>query len=249
MKKVGIGLLMAFCLAGVALAAEWWEKKAYSEWSKREVKRMLDRSPWGKIHTITILNEMHTGERNFQTIGSGDLEREKLNHFHIRLLSAAPIRMALARDIVLKTKGDANQAALENLVQRRDEENIVLSINLTTEPAGADSRRFYWSALMSARTPDLAKNTFLATKTGKRVYLSHYMPPGEDGFGAKLFFPRKMPDGQPLITAADKGVKFETMLTLDRINPQDARSMRTRTDRIYANFKLSKMMFQGVLEF
>ncbi len=248
MKKVWIGVLMVSCLAGVALAAEWWEKKSYLEWSKKEVKRMLDRSPWGKIHTITILNPMHTGERTFQTTGSGDLEREKLNHFHIRLFSASPIRMALARDMILKTKGDADRAALENMVRQRDDENIVLTISLTAEPAGADSLRFYWSALMSARTADLAKATFLATKSGKRVYLSRYQPPGEDGLGAKLIFPRKLPDGRPLVTPDERELRFETMLTLDRIEPQDPGSRRTRTDRIRANFKLSKMIFQGKLE-
>lgn len=249
MKRIGISALLMGCLIGWALAAEWWEDKSYLEWSGKEVKRMLDHSPWAKIHTITIVNPMYTGERNFQSTGSGDLEREKQNHFHIRFLTATPIRMALARDMILRSKGQADRAALERLVRETDPENIVLTISLTSEPAGADSIRFYWSALLGLRTPDLAKDTFLATKTGKRVYLSRYEPPGQDGLGAKLFFPRKLPNGEPFLTPKDREVRFETMLTLDRLDLQEPGGMRSRTDRVWATFKLNQMVFQGKLEF
>lgn len=243
--------------AGILIAKDWWIDKPYQKWSKKDVSRMLDNSPWGKIHTVTIMNPTHTGARTFESIGTGDLEREKQNQFHIRFLSAKPIRMAIARSLQLNSKGRVNVEALQNFVDTSEDKYIAVILTVTARPVGSSSASGYNTALMSQRTPDLASNTTLATDSGKRVYLANYQPPGRDGLGARYLFPRTLPDGSPLLSGDDKEIRFETVITLNQnadtsgiaTNPESAsQNEGRRTDRVYMQFDLRKMIFDGKLE-
>ncbi len=247
---LAIGSLLALA-AGAAIAKEFWESKAWASWSEREVKRMLDNSPWGKTHTLTIMNPTETGARDFRTTGTGDLEREKQNNFHIRFLTARPIRMAIARQILLSRKEAADKARLDRFVVQGDDENIIVTISLSANREGTSSLRGYWSALYRLSTPDLAANTSLTTKTGKRVYLALYEPPGQDGLGAKYYFPRKLEDGTPLVAPEDGEVRFETSITLvetGTLSANPTADESTRSDRIWMQFDVRRMVFEGKVE-
>ena len=252
-RKVLFFALSSCLLSSFVLAKDWWEKKPYMQWSRKEVKKMLDNSPWGKIHTVTIMNRMYSGERTFQSLGSGDLEREKHNHFHIYFLTAKPVRMAIAQGFSLDSKRALDKAGLERFVEQSDDQSIILTMTVSSVPKGASSLRGYWSTLSNLQTTNLAANTFLSTKTGKRVYLFRYEPPGKDGLGAKFFFPRKLADGSPFVTLEDKELRFETKLTLRHLSlarneGQGLPREVSRTDRIWAQFRLKKMVFDGKLE-
>ncbi len=203
---------------GVALSAQWFEKKTYVEWSAKEVNRMLDESPWTKVQTVTISKSTASTTRTFESTGAGDLQREMQNHFRTRLLTAMPIRMAIARNLMLKNPKmmDAGRlAGLERFVRQSDDQNIIVLMSLSSTPAGSVSVRDYWTSLQNLRTPNLTANTFLATSGGKRVYLVHYEPPGNAG-------------GSP-----DFG---------------EGPGLTTRQDRIWTVCKLQKMVFEGKLE-
>jgi len=260
-KTVWFTLLAVLLLASFALAKEWWEEKSYSSWSQKDVDRMLDRSPWGKVHSIVIMNPTAPSEgrgaRSFTNIGRGDLEREKQNHFHLRFLTAKPVRMALARGMRLDDPEKANRAGVERFIGQSNDRHIVLALQLSATPEGSSSFRGYWRSLLKLRTTELTNNTLLATKTGKRVYLTHYQPPGEDGMGAKFYFPRTLPDGRPLVTTDDREIRFETTITLmeetaTRGHSADIeanpRQEHSRTDRIWMKFDLRKMVFEGKIE-
>ena len=238
--------------AGLAVAAEWWEKKPYTQWSDKEVQRMMDNSPWGKIHTVTIMNPMTTGDRSYRTVGSGDLEREKKNLFHLHFLTAKPIRLAIVRKMTLAKDARIENAVLERFIAQTDERNIIVLMSLTAVPEGSSSFSGYRATLMKLSTPALITNTFLATKTGKRVYLTRYEPPGPDGLGARFYFPRLMEDGTPFASIGDTEVRFETAITLTESGtfsgiPGTAEE-NERTDRIWMQFDLGKMLFEGKLE-
>jgi hypothetical protein len=255
-------------LTGLVLAADFWEKKPYSKWSKKDVEKMFNDSPWGKTHNIAILpNESATGNisvttpgdlntttaRNQRTLGSRNLEREQINYFHIRFLSAKPMRMAVARTIMLNNKGKVNQASLDAFVEKGDPDNIMIVMQVSAKPASSPSLPEYRSALMNLRTPDLVNNASLATKSGKKVFLAHYEPPGRDGLGAKLFFPRNMPDGTPFATLEDEEIRFEMeiktrTIQFGRGEEGNVPSNEERVDRIYRQFKLKDMMLKGKLE-
>jgi hypothetical protein len=250
-KKALAFTTLMIMLTGVLLAADFWEKKPYTEWSKRDVQRMFNDSPWGKTHNITIAPT--TIATDFRSAGTGNLEREQINSFHIRILSAKPMRMAFARSVMLNAKGKVNMESLKRFVEKGDPDNIMVVMQVTAKPASSPSLHEFQSTLMRLRTPELTSNASLATKTGKKVYLAHYEPPGNDGLGAKFFFPRIMPDGTPFVTSEDKEIRFEMQIQSRNIefgrgeegNPPRS---TTRTDRIYRQFKLKDMMFQGKLE-
>jgi hypothetical protein len=87
--------------------------------------------------------------------------------------------------------------------------------------------------LMTLQLSDVAGETFLSTETGRRVEILRYDRPSLDMLGAKLYFPRTLPDGRPLITNRDRELRFET---------------RVGGKRIKAKFDLKKMKYKGKLE-
>ena len=250
MKKPTSILLILLVLGDLLCAADWWEEKPFTEWSGKQVDRILNDSPWAKIHTITIINPAIDGERTFESVGRGDLEREKRNLFHIRLLTAKPIRMASARRWLLNAPDTAAPDWLERFVESSDDQHIVLAMTVTSRPPSASSLNAYTTELLNLRTSDLADNTFLSTKTGKRVYLIRYEPPGQDGLGAKYYFPRRLKDGTPVVAPQDREVRFQTRVTLRELSigttggvlpPREV----SRTDKIRAVFKIKQLIFKG----
>jgi len=238
-------------LSGIAWPKDWWDKKQYTEWTAKEAARMLNDSPWGKIHIITIMNPTFTGTKSFATIGSGDLEREKRNLFHLHFLTAKPIRMAIARNAMLQSRDNIERERLRKTVEQSSGQSIVIGMTLSSDPPGTSSISGYLSALLKLTTPALTANTTLATDTGKKVFLSRYDPPGKDGLGAKYYFPRTLPNGAPLVTPADKEIRFETVVTLNEgatLTGDKLGVEKEREDRIWMQFDLRKMIFEGKLE-
>jgi hypothetical protein len=156
--------------------------------------------------------------------------------------------MAIARQLMLARKAAAEQ--LEKYINEPNNQSIVLAMTMSSDPPGASSLSGYNAALMKLRTTDLTSNTSLTTDTGRKVYLVRYDPPGPEGLGAKFYFPRNLPDGSALVAKEDKQIRFETALTLLE-NQQPAFQTEyesQRTDKIYLQFDLRKMVFEGKLE-
>jgi hypothetical protein len=86
---------------------------------------------------------------------------------------------------------------------------------------------------MNLELKDLAQEAFLSTKTGKKVHIVAYEPPGVDRLGAKLYFPRRLPDESDLVTPMDNELRFET---------------RVEGQKIEAKFDLRKLAYKGRLE-
>lgn len=88
-------------------------------------------------------------------------------------------------------------------------------------------------AMSSAITANLKNETYLE-RDGKRNFLHEYVPPGQDGFGARFIFLRKM-DEKAFIDSNTGDVrffvKFPSGMKVDR------------------KFKVSDMMYEGQLEY
>jgi hypothetical protein len=87
--------------------------------------------------------------------------------------------------------------------------------------------------LMDIQLSGIVAKTSLTTKTGRKAALIRYERPAMDMLGAKFYFPRKLPDGTPLVTPADKELQFETLVDGKRVR---------------VNFNLKKMLYKGRLE-
>jgi hypothetical protein len=80
----------------------------------------------------------------------------------------------------------------------------------------------------------MKNNTYLLTSSGRRVWLQEYQPISGDGLGAKFIFSRLL-EGTTFLSPDEKDVRFVTEL-----------SRRTKID---LRFKVSKMMYEGQLEY
>ena len=89
-------------------------------------------------------------------------------------------------------------------------------------------------AFNSAVTGTLKNKTYLQRSDGKQLFLEEYVPPGNDGFGARFIFLR-MPEEKPFLDASMKEVRFYSEL-----------SSSIKIDR---RFKTADMMYQGELEY
>lgn len=241
LRKLVLLTVCALMFTGILFAQQWWEKKPYTEWNKREATRMLDSSPWGKVFRIA----------GFEGQPSADLVQVPFPVFlHAHFLSAKPIRMAIARVLALDKAPGVN-LNLDQFVAQPATERICLAVTVSGPSESQESVRVYHGALMNLRIQEVTNVTFLSTNLGKRVHAVHYEPPGEDGLGAKYYFPRTLPDGSHLLTAQDKEIRFETTLTVTSPHvPEDfmvtSKTMISQTtERVLLTFDLRKMLFEG----
>lgn len=215
---------------------KWWETRPYAQWTPGEVKSLLTNSPWSKAHTVTINNGLDARTRGFVATGGGDLQREQHNFFHVRFLTAKPVRMAIARERMLQhpeLMDAARLAGLQRFVQQPDDTHIIVSLVLSSRPPGAPTLFEFRTELLRARLTAVAATTFLATGSGQRVYVTEYRPPDQRDLGSLYYFPRLREDGSPLVTVEDKEIRFETAIG---------------GQRIWRQFKLTDMVFAGRLE-
>jgi hypothetical protein len=198
--------------------------------------------------------------------GSGDTEGERLE-VYVQLFSSHPIRQALA---VLAAEGDAGRLRRWREFATRDfEEEIVVSWIARSKPQGSGVLTDLMSQLRRMSLADLKQNTFLTTSSGRKVEIRDYIPPTPDGTGAKFIFPRRLPDGSPLVTPEDDELVFQTRpITLDlgpRLPGVNCKAMveiaptrdyvremkRTAGEefRVTASFSLRKLVFRGTTDF
>jgi hypothetical protein len=241
-------LLLAIVLAGLTTTAQ--DKELWPKWDKNKVQKMLNSSPWAQTQTETDTSEMTyspTTATGSSSIGAVTTSRNTVQgnradqgasnqamsvNYHVRFLSAKPIRQAFARMIELQEKESKSvREQLGPFVERDFSEYIVVTVTFD-----ASDNRFagpVLQAFASATSGTLKTQAYLERSDGKRLFVMDYKPPINDGLGAKFVFPR-MVDGQPFLT--DTG---------------DVRFVAQLSDKITVNtkYKLHDMMYEGKLEY
>lgn len=239
MKKT---LLVLIALGALLIGVEAQKKmKPWAEWNLKEAQKMLDDSAWGQTQRETNTSEMFYNP----TTGSGrgassdrsaqGATNQAVNvNYHIRFLSAKPIRQAFARSILLqqKTPNAQLEEQLKGFAEQKTSEWIVVAVSYDSS-----DQRFAGTAMQvfnSANTGGLQNGTYLEIKDGKRVFLKEYRAPIADGMGAKFAFPRLV-DGKPFITPESGYIRFYSEFTKDL--------------KLNMRFKLEDMMYDGQLEY
>jgi len=209
MRKLMLWFSVVGVLCGLLWAKSFWEKKPYTEWKKKEVTRVLLDSPWADAES-------------FDKRGGGGTQRR----YYIRFHSAAPIRMAMARNAVLEGRADEEQA--QQFVDIHPSPGyVVVGLSVATGQARAELTRL--------TTEILKQRAYLQLKgSGRRIYMERYENPNEIGGGeAYLYFPRTQ-NGTDQISLEEKEVRFNCELDPDTW--------------INLPFSLKKMVFNGELE-
>jgi hypothetical protein len=237
-KRLAPALALA-CLLCLTLVAQNKKQKNWTEWSKDEAEKMLNDSPWGQTQTFTDTTEMTYSPTTAGRSSSRDTEGAKNQatniKYRIRFFSARPIREALVRSIMLSMKGGADAQTAERLksfAEMQSNESIIITVSYEASDgrmAGAAMQTF-----ASAVTDVLKQATYLERKDGKRLYLSEYVPPGKDGFGARFIFPR-IEGERPFLTEDAGEVRFYSQLN--------------KTTELNMRFKLARMIYNDALEY
>jgi hypothetical protein len=258
MIKNATRLLTALTMISTLLpAAAVRAQKHASNWvelSRKDAEKILTESPWSHTQIDTDVSEMFysptkqgtpsaartsatTG--NQTSINNNRADRGAVNaavniKYRICFLSARPIRQAFAK-MVLTTQGKSDDQLmhrLQSFVDRDFSPYIVIAVTVE-----ASDQRFYgpiMQAMNSTATGTLKNTAYLERQDGKRLFLISYLPPIQDGLGAKFIFPRTE-NGEFFLTNKSDSVRF-----VAEFNDSFKLNMR---------FKVSDMMFDDKLEY
>jgi hypothetical protein len=233
-------------LASLAVAQK---QKPWTEWTKKDVEKTLNDSAWGQTQSegggsassssnqsaVSSTTAAKNEDRSLSAprTESGETKQAPYVKYHVRFLSAKPVRAAFARMVMLsKTQPDENLTAqLQGFIDRDFSDYIVVSVGL--EVGDQKMAKPLMQAFSSATTETLQQNVYLERKDGKKLFLLEYRAPVEDGMGAKFVFKRTM-DGEPFLNENDS-VRFVAQLN-------EKMKLNTR-------YKLSDMLYDGKLEY
>lgn len=253
MKKIASAAVVLALLLSASIAQE----KSWAQWTKVEAEKILNHSAWGQTQTDTDTSEMMysptsqggTSSSTRSSVMGTQSDRTSVNNnrvaqgannqaisvnYHVRLLSAKPVRQAFMRVIELAQK-TPDQELLDDLrsfVQRDFGDFIVVAVAFDSTDG-----RFSGPALQafsSAALGTLKTKTYLERSDGKRIFLKEYHAPINDGLGAKFIFPRIV-DEKKFVTAESSSFRFYSEVS--------------NQIKLNVTFKPSEMMYDGKLEY
>jgi len=247
-RNVMLLLALGLLVMGSVFAAQFYEKKPYTKWKEKEANKLLTKSPWtyefnwGRTGNIgrgvqgTTIGDT-AGDEDEQIFSGAASEREFITIIRISLFSSRPIRQAF---IVSATKGDKDKMErFADFATRAIDDEIILSWRVDSKPKGVSSVLEVNAQLNALTVGELENFTWLTTDTGKKVFLTNYIRPTNDGTGAKFIFPRVMEDGTPFITDDVKTIRFQT------------KKFKISDDMVAvdATFKIKDMILKDVIEY
>jgi len=261
MKKA-IPLVLAFLACILLFAKDFWEKKPFVEWTPKEVTKMLTKSPLAAVHSIrrsaSYMGEhrisqddlpcpsgcgpgVPAGEDALGTGGTMNTEATELpgrkpsaseiiggaapvSRYTVRFMTAAPIRMAYAQ-YLLQNKQVNREQAVEYVKDAGFGDRIVVAVGNLDQ----DLREF------DVPADYLRDKVYLLLKKSKRkLNFEQYVSPVQAGRLEAFFVFPGLETGKPLVTLAEKEVRFVCKL-----------SSQTKIEK---KFKLKNMLFNGKLE-
>ena len=245
MKKLCFALLLLILVVSVVVSQD----KPWTAWTRAEAEKILNHSGWGQTQTDTDTSEMvytptstpgsrpNSADRagvNSDRAARGAVNQAVSINYHVRLLSARPVRQAFMRVIELtQTKPDPELLeGLRAFVDRDFTDFIVVAVDFDSTDG-----RFSGPALQafsSATLGTLKNKTYLERKDGKRIFLMQYQAPIKDGLGAKFIFPRNV-DNQQFIDANSGSLRFYS-----EVGGQI---------KLNVTFKTAEMLYRGQLEY
>ena len=235
-------LCSSLVFAGIAPAQK--AEKSWTEWTEKDAEKILGGSPWAQAQVDTDTSEMffspsndprargRTQSTDGQRTESGARNQAVNVKFIVRFFSARPVRQALVRLMELKNKPEPDMVErMHAFANVKSSDSIILTLSVEST-----DQRYTGPAMQamgSAITATLKNETYLE-RDGKRHFLHEYVPPGQDGFGARFIFLRNVEE-QPFINGNSGEVRFVTKY------PNGM-----KVDR---RFKLSDMIYEGQVEY
>ena len=248
----GLAVLLAL-ISAVMVSAQ--KHITWMELPRKDAEKILNESPWAHTQIDTDTSEMFysptrqgaaaparsttSASGNQQSVNNNRADRGAVNSavsikYRICFLSAKPVREAFAK-MVLSSQhqnDDKLVARLQSFVDRDFSPYIVIAVSI--EASDARFSGPIMQAINSANTGALKNYTYLERQDGRRLFLISYLPPIQDGLGAKFIFPRSE-SGQFFLNSQSESVRFVAEFN-DSL-------------KLNMTFKVSDMMFDNKLEY
>ncbi len=179
-----------FSLTCLVLAGQFWEDKAYQDWTDEDVEKLLKKSPWSQKVTLGGGGGGRGGGgRGGGMPGAGEREM----NFTVRWDSALPIRQAVMRAHYGPQVKSVEEA--QKMLNTKLSHYAVSLIGFPARMAQQDP----------SRLAALASNAVLKRKKQDPIVAeSVAVRPGDPPDGLVFYFPRRDP-----ITLEDKEVEFQ----------------------------------------
>jgi hypothetical protein len=222
------------CLAAtLAVAADFWAKKPYQNWSAEETRNMQEESPWAtSLKLGGVQTSVTSGDAPSNRSNRVEMEADPTITYVLQFRSALPIRQAQVRSSQLsshydkmsaeqKAAFDANAAKfLAVTFPDRVVVSVTFSSNVQEDEA---SLRNYWA---SQSLPKLSMSVYLNTKAERLSLMSYSFK--DDTF--QFTFPRP------------KEVHPDEKISVEFVHP---RINVISQQRILQEFSLKKMLVNG----
>jgi hypothetical protein len=218
--KTGLAVLIWVISLSYVFAADFWDKKPFTEWKQKECARILEKSPWSHAYALTGVNipgmmKRGGGELAARSYGDEELptefgDREVHVFLQIRFLTAKPVKAAIGQSRMLSDPDNKDLAGqVAQYVDQADGPEIVAEITFYSEPPGHPAMRQIDSFLRTTTLEALQHKTWLSESSTKtHVPILRYQPPSESYPGTLLFFPRLNEDGNPLFQGKNGDMLF-----------------------------------------
>ena len=254
MKTLLLTVVTVLLLVSIAFAQE----KPWAEWTRAEAEKILNHSAWGQTQTETDTTEMvytpttaggTTGSNRSENIRGGLTDRQAINNsrvaqgatnqaisvnYHVRLLSAKPVRQAFMRvmELTQKNLDQETLRGLKSFVERDFSDYIAVAVTFDSTDGRYSGPAL--QAFASATLGTLKNKTYLERKDGKRLFLMDYHTPINDGLGAKFIFPRIV-DERNFLNAESGSFRFYSEVS--------------NQIKLNVTFRMSELMYDGQLEY
>jgi hypothetical protein len=224
----------------------FWEKKDWKQWSKDDVRRMLEDSPWSRKFSVgkSIVSRGLPSETGAARRGAAGDSEERIDYY-FQIRSALPVREALVRDEEYRKKYDKmteeekkafDADAAITLGKQYEAAILVHAIYKSNIPTFERALAVYWQSIPENTLP---LDVFIITPRGDHVGPVRFISPKSGTLEFDLLFPRIF-NGEPTIREGDKE------FTIEFPHPQIYDLPRVRG---YVKFDTEKMMFNGHLTY
>jgi hypothetical protein len=263
-------VLTLFVCAHTLRADDFWDKKPSAEWSDKDAKKIMEDSPWANKWTKTELVIQQTS----RSADAADRDTSKEMWYRAQFWSALPMREARVRGMAYQMKYNQMKPEEKKAFDERAKQYIEAPqdqvVVRVTYGSNVDDFARKMTRYWTEQTMEMQKAQIFLVADGKRIPMVAMQQgqPGANEF--YVIFPRTQ-DGQPLLTKPDSklGIEFQHP---DVAGPNSAASQQTpniRTaapsnagqttaqqitsdrngERVFIQFKPSKMMYHGALAF
>ncbi len=237
-------LILALLIAVPLFAAKFWEAKDFTKWSDKECREMLTKSPWAYSNSfgeVPPIASQTTGiDSRSQGVGQPTWgQAESTQVFEFRLLTAKPIKMAMARMQLLQRPNDTTlMEEVRKFLEAPPANEIVIQITYRTVPPGSSAVHDIHSYFISATLADFRTTTYLGSDKAGLISVTAYLGPGPNRSNPAFVFPRFNEKGEPNFTGEEKSISFRS-----RLQPTVAGQRKTYD--IFIKMNVKQMKFQG----